>query len=255
MSGGFDPRPVANRFWERVGEEELFPRHLRRAIAVTLPVAVISLPRLSVGAMAEWLAKKRAGHVASTPDRPLRGCLIAQRGHAFLFVDGSIKEDEQRLTIAHETGHFLQHYDGPRRAALELLGPSIVPVLDGDRLPTPQERLRGALRSAPVGVYEHMLDRHDGEPDPLTARLEVEADLIAFELLAPTFVVLRSTKPGPDCRDALVDRFGLPGWAAARWGEWIDAKRVHDGLFGRLEAARAKNDAEMSKSTSGMGSQ
>jgi hypothetical protein len=215
---------------------------LTHSIAVALPVAVVFLPKLSVAATADWLAKKHAGCISSTPDRALRGCLVAQRGHGFIFVDGSLDEGEQRVTLAHETGHFLQHYEAPRAEALQLLGPSIAPVLDGDRPPTSHERLRGALRGAPIGVYEHMLDRHDGVPGPTTASLEAEADLIAFELLAPTSVILRTTKPGLDCRDALVARYGLPTWAAARWAGWIDGRRVRDGFLRRLEGAREKND-------------
>jgi hypothetical protein len=164
---------------------------------------------------------------------------VAQRGHAFIFIDGSLPDDEQRLTLAHETAHFIHHYETPRMAALEILGAGLESVLDGERVPTPQERLRGALRGVPIGVYRHMMDRSDGVPDQTTSRLEAEADLIAFELLAPTNTVLRGTKNGEDCRAALRERFGLPQWAAERWGDWVDSRRGGDGLIRRLEASRA----------------
>ena len=240
MSGPFDPRPVVRGFWERVGEREPFPRRMTQSIAAALPVAVIFLPVLSVASIAEWLAKRRAGCIAGTPDRELRGCLVAQRGHGFIFVDGRLDENELRMTVAHETGHYLQHYEAPRVQAVQLLGPSIVDVLDGDRPPTPHERLRGALRGASTGVYKHMLNRQAGTPEPTTARLEAEADLIAFELLAPAAAVLRTTKPGLSCRDALVGRYGLPVWAATRWAAWVDAHRVRDDFLRRLEVTIKK---------------
>jgi len=242
VSAIFDPRAVARRFWARVGEDEPFPRRLTQSIAAALPAAVVFIPKLTIAGTANWLSKKRIGCIASTPDRPLRGCLIAQRGHAFIFVDGTLAEDEQRLTLAHETAHFVHHYEAPRTAALQLLGSGVEPILNGDRVPTPQEKLRGALRGAPLGVYEHMLDRHDGVPDPLTSRCEAEADLIAFELLAPANLILRTTKPGTFCRDTLVGCYGMPAWAAARWAAWIDARRVPDGLMRRLDLARAKKE-------------
>lgn len=240
MTGHFDPRPITHRFWDRAGAMEPFPRRLTPTIAAVLPVAVVLLPKLTVAATADWLAKRGAACLDSYPDRPLRGCLVAQRGHAFMFIDGCLTEDEHRLTVAHETAHFLHHYESPRATALELLGASVAPVLDGDRPATSNERLRGALRGVPIGIYEHMLDRSGEILDASIGRLEAEADLIAFELLAPANVVLRRTKAGADCCAALQDGFGLPRWAAARWGEWIDARRRGDPLFQRLQKAREK---------------
>ena len=234
----FYPQPTARRFWERAGAEEPFPRRLTTTILGVLQVAVIPLPRLTVATAADWLARRGADCLGGIPDRQLCGCLVAQRGHAFIFVDGSLPEAERRLTIAHETAHFLHHYEAPRMFALGLLGETIKPVLDGDRVATPQERLRGALRGVPLGVYEHMLDRSDGLPDPTTARIEAEADLIAFELLAPMDVLLRTTEAGARCRTALEERFGLPTWAARRWGAWVDAQRGGDSFLSRLRAAR-----------------
>lgn len=236
----FDPRPVARRFWERAGVAEPFPRRLTPTIAATLPVAVVLLPKLTVAATAEWLAKRGAAHIDSSPDRPLRGCLVAQRGHGFVFLDGSLPEDELRLTVAHETSHFLHHYEAPRAAALELLGASLAGVLDGDRPATAQERMRGALRGVQIGIYEHMLDRSDGAPDEATSRAEAEADLIAFELLAPSNAVIRLARSRADYRAAMVERFGLPAWAAERWAVWVDSLRGQDGLIQRLRATREK---------------
>jgi hypothetical protein len=239
---GFDPRPIARRFWVQVGYREAFPRRLTRPVAEVLPVAVIRLPRLSLGSMAEWLERRGAACLDVTQDRSLRGCLIAQRGHGFIFIDGTLPVDEQLHTLAHETAHFLHHYQAPRTTALEVLGSSLKAVLDGDRPPTPTEKLSGVLRGVPIGAYRHSLDRTpDGLPDAHTQRMECEADLVAFELLAPSDRLSATTAPGDDCRTALQADYGLPPWAARAWGGWIDAHRAGDGLIARLEVHRRKN--------------
>jgi hypothetical protein len=238
MIGAFDPRPIARRFWERAGVWEPFPRRLTPTIAAILPVAVILIPKLTIEAVAKWLTARGANCLQSVESRSLSGCLVAQRGHAFIFVDASLAAAEQRLTIGHETAHFLFHYEAPRETALTMIGPSVEAALDGDRAATANERLRGALRGVKIGVYEHMLVRAGGAPDAMTFRQEAEADLIAFELLAPMSAVVRETGGGEECRIALVERYGLPEWAAARWGAWIDAHRRGDSFLRRLEASR-----------------
>ena len=248
MSAPFDPRIAAARFWARAGVTEPFPRRLTPTIAAILPVAVILLPKLSIASMSDWLSRRGARCPALVGSRRLRGCLVAQRGHGFIFVDGSLGDDEQRLTVAHETAHFLHHYEGPRLAALTLLGPSIGPVLDGDRRATASEELRGALREVPLGVYSHALDRSaSGLPSEETAQLETEADLIGFELLAPMAAIRASARKDAYPR-ALTAQFGLPPWAAARWGAWIASREGGDGFIARLKAARG---AERALSNSG----
>jgi hypothetical protein len=241
VTGRFDPRGAARAFWARAGAEEPFPRRLTPTIAAILPVAVVFLPRLTVRAITEYLNRRGAGCFRA-PERPLRGCLVAQRGHAFIFVDGGLAEDEQRITIAHETAHFVHHYDEPRLTALAHYGESIREVLDGDRSATPAERLLGALRCVPIGVYEHAMERgDDSRPDERTSALETEADLLAFELLAPARLLLRDTVAGDECRRALVDHYGLPPWAAAAWGRWIDSHRRTDSFIEHLQNASRKN--------------
>jgi hypothetical protein len=254
MRGAFNPRPIADQFWARAGVAEDFPRRLTPTIAAILPVPVILLPRLTIPAVVDWLGRHRVPCTPLSGSRRLRGCLVAQRGHGFMFVEGDLAEDEQRLTVAHETAHFLYHYEQPRALAYRLLGESILGVLDGDRAPTPSERLRGALRGVPVGVYTHTLDRDDdGRPNDEAARLETEADLIAFELLAPMATVRRSTG-GRDYANVLVSRFGLPTWAAVRWGAWIGARSSGDGFIARLSEASKSGRRALSRFAGDSGS-
>lgn len=232
----FNPRPITQSFWEKVGYKEGFPRNLISPIAEALPVAIVRLPKLDFSSISKWLSARNADPGFLQKDRPIGGCLVAQRGHGFIFIDGTLPSDEERYTVAHEVAHFLYHYQRPRLDALEGIGVSIEAVLDGDRPPTPAEKLTGVLREVSIGVYRHSLDRSDnGAPNVRTAQMEIEADLIAFELLAPASHVLRSTKPGEERRNALHQHFGLPVWAANAWAAWIEAKRPRDAFLARIE--------------------
>ena len=234
----FNPSPIAAQFWRLVGYEEEFPRTLHTAVALALPASIIFVPVLSSPVINSWLRRRGIKCSLSAANRPLRGCLIANRGHGLIFVDGTMPADEMRITVAHETVHFLHHYLNPRTQALERFGAGIRTVLDGDRLATPAERLAGVLRGIPVGVETHLLDRHaDGALADSAKAAEIEADLAAFELLAPTGHVLARTDRGvPRCR-ALIDAYGFPPWAALVWGNWLDGQTSGDPLIRRLREA------------------
>src|SRR5205085_1929243 len=133
------------------------------------------------------------------------------RGHGLIFLDGTLAVDEERLTLAHEVAHFIHHYQSPRAIALSVLGEGIRPVLDGDRPLSAHEKLSSVLRQVPIGMFTHALERStNGFPDEDTLRLEIEADLIGFELLAPSGRVAATTNPGTSCCDALRQTYGLP---------------------------------------------
>jgi hypothetical protein len=234
----FDPRPVAEEFWRLAGEEEQFPRSLQGAVSLALPLTTVYLPALSPASVAEWLAERDIHWTVNGTARSLRGCLVAHRGHGFLFMDGTMPGDEGRLTLAHEVAHFLHHYLTPRRRAIERLGAGMQAVVDGDRPATAAERLSGVLRGAPFGKYARLFDRTpDGALSLQTEAAESEADLIAFELLAPSTRLLRTTKVGLPRRQALVTDYGLPEWAAAAWAGWLDNLSRPDSFIKGLRAA------------------
>jgi hypothetical protein len=137
--------------------------------------------------------------------------------------------------------HYWLHYEKPRATAIEALGEGIREALDGDRSFTPAEKFSAAVRNVPVGAYQHTLDRgHDGLPSAATLRIEREADLLGFELLAPSGKVRADSAPGQDCVDLLRSSFGLPAADAAMWADWIDAGRHHDAFISRLQRGAQK---------------
>lgn len=237
----YDPRRDAAAFWRRVGELEPFPRQLRRAIVNALSLAVIHLPRLSIRQARNWLSDRGVPDAFPAIDRNLRGCLVAHRGHGFIFLDGTMHPDEERVTLAHEVAHFLRHYERPRLMAVRKFGPDVTEALDGDRPFTAAERVAGVLREVPLGTYRHALTRDElGRPDHPTIMLEAEADLLGFELLAPSRQITRSSVPGPDCRELLVTAYGFPPDSALEWARWIDAGRTSDSVIDRLQLAAKK---------------
>ncbi|MBV8593226.1 MAG: ImmA/IrrE family metallo-endopeptidase [Caulobacteraceae bacterium] len=169
---------------------------------------------------------------------------MAHRGHGFVFLDGTMAPDEERVTLAHEVAHFIRHYERPRFSAIQRIGSSVLDALDGDRPLTPAERVAGALRDVSLGIYQHALSRNArGIPDAVTLKLEREADLLGFELLAPSTQVARSSLPGGDCNELLQTAYGFPPDSALAWARWIDGRRAkEDGVISRIRHTAKKSD-------------
>jgi len=220
---------VAERFWEPAKHLACqFPRDFESAIAWSVPLCVVRLPRLWIHDLEKYLRERHLPVPIGAEDRPLHGCVIAIRGKGLIVVDGSDGPRELRFTMAHEVSHFLLDYQGQRQRALDRLGPHIEEVLDGQRLPTPEERVDGLLANAPVGLYAHFMHRVGGDiADDEVLDSESQADLLAFELLAPEAEVWQAvpkdfskrpfTARGASLQRLLVRRFGLPSDPAGRY--------------------------------------
>jgi hypothetical protein len=213
---------AAQRFWEAVGEEPAgFPRDLRRAIALALPLAVVELPRLRVAAVEDWLAQRRRPLSLAAADRRVRACLLVYEGSGVVFLDGTDPEAEQRFSLAHEVAHFLLHYALPREWVVQRLGQPILAVMDGARPPSTNERIDAVLTGAgPLRLQLHLLDRPDHGPAVFGGLGAVEewADTLALELLAPGEAVqacLAGCASAGEAEHALGATFGLPASVAA----------------------------------------
>ncbi|GIW04411.1 MAG: hypothetical protein KatS3mg059_1031 [Thermomicrobiales bacterium] len=225
---------LADRFWEAAGRVPPEPRDLGQVASLAIPVAVIYTPALTVERIQIWLAQRGIPYCFDCASRRLRGCLVAAGGHGIIFIEGADPDDERRFTLAHEIAHFLVHYQHPRERALRRLGPGILPVLDGLREPTPEERIDAALAGCPLGVHTHLLER-SGDAGALAAGAESEADRLAWELLAPAQELRRV--PAGDRERVLQARFGLPRPEAARYARWL--RRRFDGPPAYLDWLRS----------------
>lgn len=216
--GGLDVREIAASFWRRAGSPSSFPRDIEASVLWALPVAVVKLPRLRVAAIREWLSEYDFQAIIPAARRELRACVVASRGRGVIFIDGCDEAEEQRLSLAHEVAHFLIDYLLPRDRALQAFGPSIVPVIDGDRPPTHAERLSAVLRGVTLGVYSRLWPREPRRqaPDARVVAHEDMADVLALELVAPRREVV--ARAGDLIRQSrrdevsflLQSQFGLP---------------------------------------------
>lgn len=236
---------LANEFWRRAKIDDPFPRALRRPISRAVPVTIVYLNRLTFQQATDWLKKMRIACPCSEPDRSLRACLVASSGHGFVFVDGTDPEDEQRYSLAHELGHFLKHYWYPRGVASLRLGEQVCEVFDGLRPPTDEERLDSLLQRVPVGYHVHLMRRdEDGDVcDAAVAWAEEEADLLAYELLAPMEVVMKlasdnGADSSPSVARLLRSAFGLPEREAIAYGDLLVPRPSESFLIRQIRTAK-----------------
>lgn len=217
---------LAATFWRLAGGDDgRFPRDMRAAVARAFPLSPVHLPGLQVSSVVAWLRAQGVPCSLDAVDRELHACLVAQAGSGIVFLDRLDDHTQQRFSLAHELAHFLHDYWEPRRHAVEQFGDGVLEVFDGVRPPRAEEQVQALLAQVPIGFRIHLLDR---EPDGMTASYEVDAveldaDRLALQLLAPEELVLDALDPVPRAernaaaRVLLVDRFGLPTSIAARY--------------------------------------
>ena len=217
---------IAQEFWTGTGLADRFPREIETAVALKLPLTLVKVPSVNVDSVRRWLVSRRLRASLPPEQHELMGCLVAFRGFGVAFINGSDPVEEQRLTVAHETAHFLEDYLRPRRELLAGLGEGISEVLDGARAPTAAERANAVLAHLRVGVHVHLLPRRDasGALESMIDIVEDRADRLGLELVAPRRRVLeacraagRSFQSPMELAAILSLRFGLPGHAFAAY--------------------------------------
>jgi hypothetical protein len=220
---------TAEEFWQALGYELPYPRILMPSVSRSFPVSLISLPRLTISQVETWLQNQHIPFSFLCQDRSLCGCIIASHGHGLIFIDSLDEANEQRYTLAHEISHFLLDYLYPRRHALQLFGETIRPVLDGERPPTPTERVHALLSSTNLTSYLDFMPRSSqGTLDrSFILRAEDKADRLALELLAPFELIsaqlTNSTVPlslerSSFTTNLLTSTYGLPTAVARTYG-------------------------------------
>ena len=241
---------LAEDLWSGSGINCDFPRNVERAIAMTLPLAIVKLPQLDSENVKAWM--NRRGVQMALPDQchDLMGCLVAHRGRGLAFVCGSDDPQEQRLTIAHEAAHFLLDYLHPRRQVIEALGAGVEDVLDGLRAASPAERAGAVLSHVRLGPHVHVLPRGDPEENsaPLVCR-ESRADELAIEFVAPKSRVtclyrelLSRGVSERDVIDKLANHFGLPAYVFEFTTQRIERRRPVSFLREAIPRIRGRHD-------------
>jgi hypothetical protein len=219
---------ASEEFWRLAGDPLPYPRDLKPILSHRFPAFWVALPHLSVSAVERWLERKRRSYHFMCRDRSLYGCIVVTKEQAVIFLDSLASEEEQRFTLFHEVAHYLLDYRIPRRCAVERFGAAIADVLDGDRPPTPEERVDALLSRMPLGSYHNLLPRSErgGSDQGPNLRAEEQADGLALELIAPAAEVekhlsakgLRSARDKREAvRSLLQSDFGLPSSIAKEY--------------------------------------
>lgn len=213
---------MAKAFWTLSGMPDAFPRNIKEAAIWALPLAVIEVAGLEAEKVAGYpFLRDVARELLDLYDhRPLYGCVVGSRGVGFVFVDKTLPPDEFSLTVAHEVAHFIADYLVPRERALARLGDRILPVLDGERPPAPEERVEALLAGIPLGRFTDvtLADR--------LVEFEHDADLLALELLAPMDDVLRELGVYPAGGLSPAESFSHRGGSSSRWFHFTVGERV-----------------------------
>lgn len=237
---------VADLFWELLGCEPHYPCDLEELLLWSQPedfrLTFDAVPGLDLAAVNRRALQLNMAYRIDEPNRPLRGCLLADWAGASILYDPGDALDEQRFTKAHELAHFLNDYYLPRRRALQLLGEGIRPVLDDQRPANLAERLHAAMLQVRLGPLTSLMERPDeGLPDTRVLMIEDRADRIALELLAPAqWVSQRLERALPRIGRAqqqpwlvalLQDEFGLPQTIAVEYASAIIRQRGGSALL------------------------
>jgi hypothetical protein len=230
------PRPRLSRealvrlaadFWGEDSLARTFPRDLELALSLKSPVWVERIEGLSSGHIRDWLSRRRLHLRLKMTDRALNGCVVAYCGNAAIFLEAGLAAEEARVILAHEYGHYLAEYDWPRRRILDRLGPSVLPILDGERGARAPEKWAALLAGVHLGGHVHFMERAF-DPQAVSAHDNAErtANELGCELLAPVAWVLAegrarglNEEPG-EWRELLREQYGFP----RPWGEAYAAR-------------------------------
>ncbi|MCP3064886.1 ImmA/IrrE family metallo-endopeptidase [Myxococcus sp. K38C18041901] len=159
-------------------------------------VVPVAIPKVTQQAAQDWLSFRRPGQWFTTEPHSHHGLMAWWRGHGILFYNKQTKAPEQRFTVVHEVAHFVLEEWVPRRRALSVFGPEILPVLDGERAPSPEEALTLFFEQVPLNLSMDLMARDEsgGYASRDIVLAEHRADRVALELLAPVEQVLPLVK-------------------------------------------------------------
>lgn len=182
-------------------------------VALCLPLAVVTVPRLTSGRIEDWLTSRRLAVEIVRDNGRLRAALVAYGGVGVAFIDGTDETIERRFSLAHEVGHFVAEYLGERSRIDRIGGTHMLQVHDGVRRATSAERLRFAVAGRPLPVRFWRCTGQAGRSEQL-------ADRVAVELLAPADILFAAADE-PPAREywttlrlrsqEAADKFGVPG--------------------------------------------
>lgn len=175
---------LADEFWKGFNR----PGELRKA--AKRYCQIFEIKDLSYFRLKSWYASNlpALGQKILLPpeDRKLHGFFDHWKNQGLLFLNKDDDPPEKCFSLAHELAHFLIEYDRHRKRAIEAMGEERAAEFLEQRTTT-NERTKGLLHGVSFGPFPHFLemDRQSGFHRYGIAVAERNADLLAYELLAP----------------------------------------------------------------------
>lgn len=182
-----DPEQALQRLRLFLGADDRTILEFEQVLPQQFPVALCVLPNLSVSAVRSWFQIHQLPFPMSLeqqPGRQLHGAIIARRGGAVIFLNGTDDACQRRYSLAHEAGHYFMDHLFPREDLSKRFGARVLEAVDGFRPPTPDERVLAILNRTSLVLHAHLFEC-DGSDGTGRARAESRADTFALEALAP----------------------------------------------------------------------
>ncbi|MFT3883293.1 MAG: ImmA/IrrE family metallo-endopeptidase [Gemmatales bacterium] len=212
-----DLEHCAATFWEPIPERNSFPRDVERYLPIHYAASIESMQGLTTQRAYEWLSAKGFARSEPPNNRRLDGCIIAQKGHAVLFIDSALSVDERRMIVAHETAHFWIDYELPRRRMKLRYGERGLQLLDQESPAETVEVLMSTAMGAPIQAFYHYQFKEQKQE----TEVEQRANTLACLLIAPRKEVIARARTRHIAREdklkwleLLHQAFGVPeNWA------------------------------------------
>ncbi len=222
---------------------EQFPRDIELLIIYCLEIPIIRLPNLSLRSSSSYLCKLMKSTVLCDEDvdnRPLYGLLHVGPPSNIIFLRDDLSPRVVNYVLAHEIGHFMSDVFGVRQ-------------LWEAAMPDKKIAIQQAFTWQDFDGYLELAAVIKGLPDrpnaitgrgkastQVTTEREIQADLIARELLAPWEIVSKDFNANKqEMIPLLHQKFGLPSKIAIQYFDdltrcLVDRPDFVDRLFGKI---------------------
>jgi len=232
---------------------EQFPRDIESLILYSLEIPIIRLPNLSLQSASHYLCALTKNTVLfreEANDRSLYGLLHVGPPSNIIFVRDGLSPPIVNYVLAHEIGHFMADVFWVRQLWIATMPEKKVAIQQAFSWENFDSHLELAA------VIKGLPDR----PKTITGRSnvtvrgtserEIQADLIARELLAPWEIVSKLFRPNQQEMVILLQqRFGLPRKIASQYFDdlmrcLMDHPDTIDRLFSNLLHGSRRNSSQ-----------
>lgn len=221
---------LATDFAEETRFEPGNAETLKGAIDATNRVRVRKVKKLTVEKVQERLSRSQID-IELTYKADIEGFLIVVGGDALIFLDPDPPERFQ-FNLAHEIAHYLIEYHHPASRVQRGLGMEALQMKNGEVALSIEMRIKAFLMKINIQPFTHLLDLSglSARDRIRVSNAEINADRLAFELLAPfqqVKPVVMAKRYGDVVNKAeklLRAHYGFPDIEAGLYAEWIGSR-------------------------------